>query len=256
MSLEIFLIIVVGFLAGMIPAMLIVGFWGGRQSEKRRKELKLKYEQQLVALRGTIRRLMQRIEKLTGERNQLKTANKGLRDAVQEQRQTVDAINVELEKQQNDLKKLRNEVDDLASENLRYEGRLQEAQINQERMASQFKQTVADFTEVKRLRKHLLFATNQLRQAQLGSNINPENRNQADASHLHSPAKLDVSVIQTIEPLFVERLHESGIHTIADLAEQTPERVAHFVGLSEPDDSKKWIAQAKAMINRPSQSAA
>lgn len=256
MRLEIILVIIVGFLAGMIPAMLIVGFWGGRQSEKQRKDLKLKYEQQVVALRATLRRLMQRIEKLTGERNQLKTANQGLRDAFRKQHQTVNEVNVELEQQQKNLSQLKKEVTDLNNKNLQYEGRLQEAHNNQERMAAQFNQTVAEFSEVERLRKHLLFATNQLRQVKGGEDLTPQDKLQEFGKISHSPAELDVAVIQTIEPLYIERLHESGIHTIADLAHQTPERVAHFVGIEDPDDSKKWIAQAKAMMDQPNQPAA
>ena len=66
----------VGFLVGMVPAMLLVGFFGGRQVEKQRKELKLQYDRQIVALRATIRRLMQRIDLLSGERAQLKKSNR------------------------------------------------------------------------------------------------------------------------------------------------------------------------------------
>ncbi len=254
------LIVVVGFLAGMIPAMLLVGFFGGRQLEKQRKEIQLKYERQVKALRATLRRLMQRIDALSDERNQLKRTNKGLRDVVLEQRQASDNFGAELEKSQSELKELRQQVDALTKTNLRYEGRLEEAQINQERMSAQFQQTVAQFTEAERLRRNLLFATNQLRRNQapeknLRSSPGMKSLDEAGISG-KAPKDLDVSVIRAIEPLYLERLHESGIHTIADLAIQTPARIAHFAGLSDPEQSKEWIAEAKALMNEPPRASA
>jgi predicted flap endonuclease-1-like 5' DNA nuclease len=148
---------------------------------------------------------------------------------------------------------MQKQLDELTSQKLRYEGRLEEARINQNRMSAQFKQTVDQFTEAERLRRHLLFATNQLRQTRMPPvTVMPGANEQAQARIKKTgtpPGQLDVAVIQAIEPLYVERLHESGIHTVADLAGQTPARVAHFAGLADPDESKEWIAQAKAMIN-------
>ena len=63
-------------------------------------------------------------------------------------------------------------------------------------------------------------------------------------------AQLDVGVIEGMEPVYVERLHESGIYTVADLARQTPARVAHFAGLPSWDDSAAWIAEAKLILAR------
>ena len=63
-----------------------------------------------------------------------------------------------------------------------------------------------------------------------------------------SMAELDVAVLDSIEPIYVERLHDSGIHTIADLVQQTPARVAHFAGMSTWDESTQWIAEANALI--------
>lgn len=249
------LIVVVGFLAGMIPAMLLVGYFGGRQVERQRKEIQLKYERQVTALRATLRRLGQRLDALTGERNRLKRANKGLREAMREQRLFADQTGVELEHSQAELAELRQQVNDLSEKSLRYEGRLEQAQIHQERMSAQFKETVTQFTEADRLRRNLLFATNQLRLSQnpnTAQSAETEKRSSTVRSVAHIvPEELDVSIIQVIEPLYLERLHESGIHTVADLAEQTPARITHFAGLKDEEESKKWIAQARALMNVP-----
>ena len=253
-GLEELLIIVIGFLAGMIPAMLFVGFIGGRQVEKHRRELQLKYDRQITALRATLRRLMQRIDTLTGERNKLIKENKGLHDVLTEHRQIANSTETEFEKSRADLIELKQQVEKLTNTTLRYEGRLEESRINQDRMSAQLQQTISEFSEAERLRRHLLFATKQLRQTRTpAATVNPEQSKNpiiAAQSSVKSPNEMDISIIQVIEPLYVKRLHESGIHTVSDLAGQTPARVAHFAGLANPDDSKEWIAQAIAMINR------
>jgi predicted flap endonuclease-1-like 5' DNA nuclease len=240
----------VGFLVGMVPAMLLVGFFGGRQVEKQRKELKLQYDRQIVALRATIQRLMQRIDLLSGERTQLKRSNRSLREALRDQNRLSDETSAELMQSKEQMEKL-------TAENLRHEGRLEEAHIQQNRMEAQFAQTVSQFTEADRLRQHLLFATSQLRTAHasnqaLGST--PEDGLSTTQYQEHSyasTAELDLGVIEGLEPLYVERLHDSGIHTVADLARQTPARVAHFAGLSSWDESAQWIAEAKALLAMP-----
>jgi predicted flap endonuclease-1-like 5' DNA nuclease len=244
------LILAVGFLVGMVPAMLLVGFFGGRQVERQRKDLKLQYERQVTAMRATIRRLMQRIDLLSVERKQLKSSNQNLQEALRDQHRYADNASAE-------LLQLKQKVESLTAQNMRHEGRLEEARMQQERREAQFAQTVAQFTEVDRLRRHLLFATNQLRAAQESSqrsaSSSEENLTTTQFLDLsdHSPADLDVGVIASIEPLYVERLHESGVHTVADLARQTPARLAHFAGLSSWDDPTQWIAEAKALLTPP-----
>ena len=129
--------------------------------------------------------------------------------------------------------------------------------MQQERSDAQFSLTVAQFTEADRLRRHLLFAANQLRSLQNAgqgtastSAENLSTTHYLDLSDL-SAAELDVGVIESIAPLYVERLHESGVHTVADLAAQTPARLAHFAGLSSWDESTQWIAEAKALLTPP-----
>jgi len=245
----------VGFLVGMIPAMLLIGFFSGRQVEKQRNELKLQYERQVTALRATIRRLMQRIDLLTGERNKLKQSNKSLREAVRDQNRAADDVSSELERKRADMTHVQERMEQLEAENLRHEGRLEEAHRQQERMKAQFAQTVSQLTEAERMRRNLLFATNQLREAQVYNKAletrigkQPPGPQDQDQNELSSPEQQDVAVIEGMEPIYVERLHDSGIYTIADLANQTPARVAHFAGLPSWEESAEWIAEAKVLM--------
>jgi predicted flap endonuclease-1-like 5' DNA nuclease len=159
---------------------------------------------------------------------------------------------MELEDAQQNLVRLEERVDELEAENLRYEGRLEEAATQQARMADQYQQAVNQFTQTERLQKNLIFAASQLREAKLANAAF-----EAQLAQLLKPAadkespdqeKLDVGVIGGMDPVYAERLHESGIHTIGDLAKQTPARVAHFVGLPDWDDSAAWIAEAKLRL--------
>lgn len=253
LGVETLIVIAAGFLLGLVPALVFVGFYFGRQVEKQRRELQLKYERQVVALRATVRRLMTRIDLLTGERNQLKRSNAALRDALRDQHHVTDRASHELEQTRQNLLRLQEQADALRDDKARYEGRLAQAEQDQERIAAQFQQTVAQFTEVERLRNNVLFAAGKVREMEAENNALtarfahglppiPENQRGAPAD------QLDVSLIGSIDPSYVERLHDSGIHTIGDLAKQTPARVAHFVGLSTWDDSAAWIAEAKARL--------
>jgi predicted flap endonuclease-1-like 5' DNA nuclease len=235
------LVIAVGFLAGMIPAMLLVFYLGNRRLEKQRKDLKLKYDRQIMILRSTLERTMQRIDLLSNERAQLKRSKRILRESLREQHQYTDETSAE-------LIQLRTELDKASAENLRHEGRLEQAYVQQERLEAQFAQTVAQFTEAERLRKHLLFATRQLQMTQATSQTPGEKTKDEDPI---SSANLDVAVIESIEPVYVERLHDSGIYTISDLAQQTPDQVANLAGLPSWEESAQWIAEANALLAAP-----
>lgn len=231
-------VLAVGFLAGMIPAMLLIFFVGARRVDKQRKDLKLQYDRQISALRATVARTMQRVDKLSTERSQLRRSNKILRESLREQHEYTDNTSAE-------LIELKSELVRAAAENLRHEGRLEQASLHQKRLEAQFAQTVAQFTEVERLRKHLLFATNQLRAAQDSRQALKDEEVQHEPA---SSAEIDVSIIGSIEPIYIERLHDSGIFTVADLAKQTPDRVAHFVGLTSWEESTQWIDEANALL--------
>jgi hypothetical protein len=219
--------------------MLLIGYFGGRQLEKQRKELKLQYDRQITALRSTIKRLMQRIDLLSDERTKLKRSNRSLREVLRDQHRYTDETSAE-------LIKMRDELDRASAESLRHEGRLEQARLQQEQMETQFSQTVAQFTEAERLRRHLLFATNQLRSEKESKQSSMAREDVFNTTPL---ALLDVAVLDSIEPHYVARLHDSGIHTISDLAEQTPARVAHFAGLPNWDESTQWIAEATALLD-------
>ena len=251
-NLEALFVMLAGFLLGVVPAFVFFGFYFGRRVDKEKKALRLRYERQITALRATLGRMMERIDTLTGERKQLKETNQALSKTVRDQHEITDNTNQELEDAQQNLVRLEERVDDLQAENLRYEGRLEQAEIHQQRMAAQTQQVIDQFTQTERLRRNLLFAATQLRESKISNQALETRLNQKlkplpDNESL-TPAMLDIGLIEGLAPVYAERLHESGIHTVGDLARQTPARVAHFAGLSTWDDSAAWIAEAKLRL--------
>ncbi|MFL7839239.1 MAG: hypothetical protein ACK2U0_02580 [Candidatus Promineifilaceae bacterium] len=251
-SLEVLIVILAGFVIGFIPAFAIIGFYFGRRLEKEKKALRLSFERQLNALRDTLQRMMDKIDELTGERSRLQRSNKALREAIRDQNEITDSTSLELEDAQQNLVRLEGRVGELEAEKQRYEGRLEQAAIQQEQAAEQYKQVIDRVAQTERLQKNLVFAAAQLREAKLANAAFEAQLAQTlmplTSEETADQDQLDVSVIQGIEPVYVERLHESGIHTIGDLAKQTPARVAHFAGLADWDDSAAWIAEAKLRL--------
>lgn len=61
--------------------------------------------------------------------------------------------------------------------------------------------------------------------------------------------KSQVEIVRGIGPTYARRLHEAGIHSLADLAEETVERVGEIVGLKtwQRADPQAWIDEAKEL---------
>ena len=61
--------------------------------------------------------------------------------------------------------------------------------------------------------------------------------------------KSQIEIVRGIGPTYARRLHEAGIDNLADLAEQTAERVAEVAGLKtwQRADPQAWIDEAKEL---------
>ncbi len=253
LSLETIFVMVAGFLMGAVPAFIIIGFYFGRKVEKEHKALKLSYERQITALRATVKRLMDRIDLLVEERNRLRRSSKVMRDAIREQNNVTEKSNAELDDARQNMVRMQERIDELQAQNLHYEGRLDQADAYQKRMEAQLQRTIEHFTQTRRMQQNLIFATSQLRETKavneaLEAGFLKELKPVPEDQESVSPEQLDVSIIEGLEPVYAQRLYDSGIHTISDLARQTPARVAHFAGLSTWDDSAAWIAEARIRL--------
>jgi chromosome segregation ATPase len=197
---------------------------------------------------------MQRIEQLTADRQRLQQVNRDMRETVEAQQRQNLHSGTSLQRERERVENLQDELENLRRQNERNLGRLEQAEKQNEFFARQLERTVEQFTEVGKLRQHVVFATNQLRETQATSralesrlatfsSLQPANEEDTAAVDM-----LDVEALPGIETEQAQKLHDSGIHTIGDLARQTPARVAHFVGLSDWDRSAEWIAEARARL--------
>jgi predicted flap endonuclease-1-like 5' DNA nuclease len=72
-------------------------------------------------------------------------------------------------------------------------------------------------------------------------------------SQLAMKGNQQLQIIRGIGPTYAKRLHEMGIHTFADLAQQTPEKLAEIVKLRswQQQSPAAWIEEAQKLINPP-----
>lgn len=251
-----FLVFAALLLIILVPVILGVGFYFGRQAEQQRKELQVQYERQVRSLQTTIKRLLQRLDRMTGERVRLQQANEDLRRSASAQQQASLLAGADLEHQRERAQELEEALGDLSRHNERTLGRLEQAEKQNKQIANQLQQTIEHFTEVGRLRQNVVFATNELRDSQFANQALKSRLSQRltvqqsqEEPDTVPAAALDVEVIDGLETEDAQKLHDSGIHTIGDLAGQTPARVAHFVGQPDWEKSAEWIAEAQARLS-------
>ena len=72
-------------------------------------------------------------------------------------------------------------------------------------------------------------------------------------NQLATSGNQQLQIIRGIGPTYARRLHEMGIHTFADVAKQTPERLAEIVKLRswQQQSPAAWIEEAQGLVNPP-----
>lgn len=169
------------------------------------------------------------------------SGSKKSQDELKRMQGNLDRMGQELDSQFVELEDLRAQ---LAASNRRYED-----------LKGQFELMIDRFTEVQRLRQNVLIASQMLkreqtRSAELQARLDVLT---AGAGAESTAVEIDVAnleVIEGINPQTARRLHDSGIHTLEELAQESPERVAHFAGLKswQHEESAAWIAEAKRVL--------
>lgn len=68
-------------------------------------------------------------------------------------------------------------------------------------------------------------------------------------SQIDPETESQVEAVNGIGPTYARRLHESGIHSLADLAQQTPETLSEIIGFKSPQIAKSqgWIDEAREL---------
>lgn len=188
------------------------------------------------------------LELLEGENARLRTAvadyessSRKHQDELKRMRGNLDRMGQELDAQFVELEELRGQ---LAASNRRYED-----------LKGQFEVMIDRFTDVQRLRQNVVVATQMLKREQAHTAELQARLDALGAQDVAEPAAADVDlanleVVKGIGPQMARRLHDSGIHTLEDLAHESPERVARFAGLLswQQEESAAWIAEAKRVL--------
>ncbi len=222
----------------------------------------------LAAAEIEISQLQNQLKRENNHAERLETENDNMR------RQLATAV-VRVKQLQENLKSTRRQANTLKVEKEQINKQLTLNQIEQARQQQRKEdsQETAVILHTRGLAYHL--QTNQIQLQELKTQITDIHQYLIDANAIHRQLKqTEEELITTqqelatlyksadplreingIGPVYAERLHEAGIHTIADLAKLTPSMLAEKIGeleFNHNESTESWIAQAKQQLEEDS----
>lgn len=210
-----------------------------RVAQQVHNQVKTEYERKLGDLRDRSAQFFRKARLA----DKLQQDNAALTAALQEQYQTAVAYESDLERTRGNLQRVQEEFDALHEENERNKALAQQA-------AAQLTAAIREFTEFEKYRQALQTAASQLRQL-LARNRQLE----AELARLKqgggsAPESSPLSEIPGLKPHYAQRLTESGIHSIAQLASADVEQVAKNAGLSASRlaEAAGWVEAARRLL--------
>lgn len=184
--------------------------------------------------RTTIRELVANLRELEAETRMLEVAKERAEQTVQ--------------RVQGNLLRMQDELEALTLERAEMNGRLAQAEAQNAHL-------LAQATRVQRLEQMVVYATRELRAAKAAQQRQSRETPPAPAA---SPTanmadfttRRGLGAIPGLSANLIQRLNQSDIHTIADLAQQTPERLSEIAGLppEEKHQSAIWIRAAQRLM--------
>lgn len=237
------LLVAVGLAVGVLVTLVVDGrFWGQQVStavaENRRLQQKVRsLTGRLAAAQTQIKQLNRDLDATTHQISALTELSQTQREKITAATAAKETITEQFHQLTGQLEKLREEhnqacrqlaVTDVEMTHLRQDLAAAEDQTQQLVRLQADKQVLQ--SRMDELAARFAAAQQQLNAAGL------KGRNQ-------------IEIVRGIGPTYARRLHEAGIQNLADLAGQTPERVAEIVGLKtwQRADPQNWIDEAKEL---------
>ncbi len=260
---EMVLVLLIGLAVGVLIAGAVDWYLfdqrAKEQAQQSHAELQRKHAE-LAELRRTNRKLKQQAADFPTVQTNLERTNAALRDV----QKSLEQSTAESARLKGNLERTSRELDGLQSEIQLLREQNTSAESNVRALQTQYDSLLDRVTQADRMRTALVVAADKVKLLQ---SENEQLRQQVSRPELTTPQEKgdlsaetppaappqpedDLASIPGLDPIYVKRLHESGIHTLDDLARETPERVAEFAGLKswERADSTGWIAEAKAQL--------
>lgn len=248
------LLLLIGMLLGAAGALAIGWFL----FKPRMDQAVAAKDAQLLALRrelGVLQHQNRRHSRQLANLKPLEEENARLRTAVAGHESSSRKSQEELKRMQGNLDRMGQELDAQFVELEELRSRLAASDRRYEDLKGQFAVMIDRFTDVQRLRQNVMIASQMLKREQAHTAELQARLVALGAQDAVEPAAADVDLanlemVTGIGPQTARRLHDSGIHTLEDLAQESPERVARFAGLHswQQEESAAWIAEAKRVL--------
>ena len=198
-------------------------------------------QRQVEAAGTEISTLQGNLSRLDGYVQQLESQSQSLR-------QELKAASDDKHTLSQNLARLGNELDELRQENQALTHRLQAAESRSEELKAQVQSLLRQLGETQSLHKQLVAAEDNLRAA-VAQVHTLQSKLSTVRQVLDYTGKNQLQLIRGIGPAYARRLNEAGIHTLNDLARQSPERLREIVELKkwQAVEPEEWIDEALAL---------
>ena len=265
------LAIVVGAAVGVVLMLLIDTETLAKQlKEARQRAHEMTYRAHTAEAKVTdnnkrARELISQLTKVARQLDGLQEVNGRLREELQQKQTQLtelakenDHICDRLTRTETDLKhtqqsleaakEWREQATHLREENEELETQLETAEAQMGQLRAQVNGTLQQLTETQSLRKQILQGEANLKAAQNEiANVQAQLKKvQNQLTFTRLEGKGDLTLIKGIGPAYAQRLKESGIKTLADLAKANPEHLQEVVQLKswQNANTQAWIDEA------------
>ena len=204
-----------------------------------------------VALETKLETAVAEIDSLKTELKQFDDEMDDLRDEKVELARQLTAAQIEMKYITEDLAESRQKLvglDELEAENQKLTTTLEIVEKERDERKAKVEELLNQIAETERLRANLKETEEKLQttNSQLGNMQTALGRAKSQIKHT---GKSQLQLIKGVGPATERKLKAAGIVTVADLAEETPERLREILGLkpSSRVNPEAWIAEAQQL---------
>lgn len=237
------MLVAVGLAAGVLVTLLVDGrYWGQQVATAVTENRRL--QQKVLSLTGRLAAAKTQAEQLSHDLDETTNQIKALTERSQRQREEIAAATAAKETINEQYQQLTNRLDLLREEHSQACRRLAAADVELTHLRQDL--TTAQDQSAQLIR---LQADKQVLQSRLDDLQARFKSAQHQLNAAGLKGKSQVEIVRGIGPTYARRLHQAGIHSLADLAGQTVERVGEIVGLKtwQRADPQAWIDEAKEL---------
>jgi predicted flap endonuclease-1-like 5' DNA nuclease len=237
------LLVAVGLAVGVLVTLLVDGrFWGQQVSTAVNENRRL--QQKVRSLTSRLAVAQAQVEQLTHDLDETTRQIAALTTLSQSQREEIAAATAAKETISEQFQRLTGQLENLREEHQQACRRVAVADVELTHLRQDLAAAQDQTQQLVRLQadKQVLQSRMDELQARFKSA-----QHQLNAAGLKG--KSQVEIVRGIGPTYARRLHEAGVHSLADLAEQTAERIGEIVGLKtwQRADPQAWIDEAKEL---------